>query len=201
MSRPESEPHIVIVGGGFSGAAVALHLLRESRRALRISVVEPRPALGFGVAYSATDPAHRINVPAARMQLAGDDDGAFDRWYRRHGDFPQDPHARLADGSVYPQRGAFGRYVQDNLAQAIKAHSGSLTHIRDRAVGWHDGCVITAEGQRLRADGLVLAVSHPPPRLPKVVQHVAQHPRLIANPWRAGGHSVERAGRHYGDGA
>lgn len=186
MSRPESEPHIVIVGGGFSGAAVALHLLRESRRALRISVVEPRPALGFGVAYSATDPAHRINVPAARMQLAGDDDGAFDRWYRRHGDFPQDPHARLADGSVYPQRGAFGRYVQDNLAQAIKAHSGSLTHIRDRAVGWHDGCVITAEGQRLRADGLVLAVSHPPPRLPKVVQHVAQHPRLIANPWRAG---------------
>ncbi|MFV0262612.1 MAG: FAD/NAD(P)-binding protein [Kluyvera sp.] len=184
MSRQESEPHIVIVGGGFSGTAVAIHLLRESRHALRISVVEPRPALGCGVAYSATDPAHRINVPAARMQLAGDDDGAFDRWYRRHGDFPQDPQARLADGSVYPQRGVFGRYVQENLAEAVKGQDGRLTHLRDRAIGWHDGCVVTAGGQRLRADGMVLAISHPAPRLPTVVQPLAHHPRLIANPWR-----------------
>lgn len=186
MPEREKDPHIVIVGGGFSGTAVAIHLLREATSPLRISVVEPRPSLGFGVAYSATDPAHRINVPAARMQLAGDDDGAFDRWYRRHGDFPQDPQALLADGSVYPQRGAFGRYVQDAFTAAARAHGDRVTHVRERAVGWQDGCVITAEGQRLRADGLVLAVSHPPPRLPQAARPLAQHPRLIADPWRDG---------------
>ena len=34
-----SEPHIVIVGGGFSGTAVAIHLMREATRPVRISVI------------------------------------------------------------------------------------------------------------------------------------------------------------------
>lgn len=181
-----SDPHIVIVGGGFSGTAVAIHLLREATRAVRISVIEPREHLGQGVAYSATDPSHRINVPASRMQLAGDDDGAFDRWYRRHGDFPQDPQALQADGSVYPQRGAFGRYVEAAFHQAAKLHGSRVAHLRERAVDWQNGRLITSTGQRLQADRIVLAVSHPPPRLPRAVQSLSQHPRLIANPWQPG---------------
>ena len=186
MQQRMSEPHVVIVGGGFSGTAVAIHLLREAARPLRISIIEPRHALGLGVAYSATDPAHRINVPAARMQLAGDDDGAFDRWYRRYGDFPQDPQALLADGSVYPQRGAFGRYLQATLAAEARAHRGRVVHLQDRAVGWQDGRVVTEKGERLLPDSLVLAISHPPPQLPGAVCELAAHPRLIANPWQSG---------------
>ncbi|WP_052281715.1 FAD/NAD(P)-binding protein [Kluyvera genomosp. 1] len=181
-----AEPHVVIVGGGFSGTAVAIHLMRETTRSLRISVIEPREHLGQGVAYSATDSAHRINVPAARMQLAGDDDGAFDRWYRRYGDFPQDPQALQADGSVYPQRGAFGRYVEAAFHQAAKAHGSRVAHIQERAVDWQHGRLITSTGQRLQADRIILAVSHPPPRLSPVVQPLSQHPRLIANPWQPG---------------
>ena len=181
-----SDPHVVIVGGGFSGTAVAIHLMREATRPVRISVIEPREHLGQGVAYSATDPAHRINVPAARMQLAGEDDGAFDRWYRRYGDFPQDTQAQLADGSVYPQRGAFGSYVEAAFIQASQQHGSRVAHIRERAVDWQDGSLITSGGRRLRADRIVLAVSHPPPRLPRTVQASSQHPRLIANPWSAG---------------
>lgn len=186
MQQRMSEPHVVIIGGGFSGTAVAIHLLREAAQPLRISIIEPRHALGLGVAYSATDPAHRINVPAARMQLAGDDDGAFDRWYRRHGDFPQDPQAQLADGSVYPQRGAFGRYLQATLTAETRTHRGRVVHIQDRAVGWQDGRVVTEKGDRLRPDSLVLAISHPPPQLPGAVRELAAHPRLIANPWQSG---------------
>ena len=180
-----SEPHIVIVGGGFSGTAVAIHLMREATRPVRISVIEPREHLGQGVAYSATDPAHRINVPAARMQLAGDDDGAFDRWYRRHGDFPQDPLAQQADGSVYPQRAAFGRYVEAAFVNAAKAQNNRVAHLQERAVDWQAGYVVTSTGRRLRADSVVLAISHPPPRLPAAMRALAHHPRLIANPWRA----------------
>src|SRR5206468_8079227 len=43
---------IVIVGGGFTGAAAAVQLARASATPLDISIVEPRAELGRGVAYS-----------------------------------------------------------------------------------------------------------------------------------------------------
>ncbi|PCR71914.1 FAD-dependent oxidoreductase, partial [Klebsiella pneumoniae] len=55
------------------------------------------------------EPTHRINVPAARMQLAGDEEGAFDHWYRHQPAFTVDVQALRPDGSIYPQRGQFGR--------------------------------------------------------------------------------------------
>ena len=69
----QTEPHVVIVGGGFSGAAVAIHLLRLAPVGVRVTLLEPREVPGAGVAYSTTEPSHRINVPAARMQLAGEE--------------------------------------------------------------------------------------------------------------------------------
>lgn len=181
-----SEPHIIVIGGGFSGAAVAIHLLRDTTTQARITLIEPREVPALGVAYSATDPSHRINVPASRMQLSGDEEGAFDRWYRQQESYLRDVEARRSDGSVYPQRGEFGRYVAQTLAQEAKKHPGRLTHLRDTALTWQDNRVITAQGRQLTADNIVLAVSHPPPDLPKEVRAIAEHPRLIANPWLPG---------------
>ena len=67
-----ARPHIIITGGGFSGTALASHLARQSSSPLLITVVEPREQLGGGVAYSTQETAHRINVPASRMQLSGE---------------------------------------------------------------------------------------------------------------------------------
>ncbi len=86
-----SQQQIVIIGGGFTGTALAIHLARLGEAGLSVTVIEPRAQLAQGVAYGTPDPAHRINVPAARMQLAGDEAGAFDRDYRTS------PHFR--DGS------------------------------------------------------------------------------------------------------
>ncbi|WP_241630581.1 FAD-dependent oxidoreductase, partial [Rosenbergiella nectarea] len=52
---------IVIVGGGFSGTALAIQLLRQNDDQVAITLIEPRDDLGEGVAYSTQDPAHRIN--------------------------------------------------------------------------------------------------------------------------------------------
>ncbi len=181
-----AEPHIVIIGGGFSGAAVAIELLRLAPNGVRVTLLEPRQSPGAGVAYSTAEPTHRINVPAARMQLAGDEEGAFDHWYRHQPVFTVDVQALRPDGSVYPQRGQFGRYVAQRFADAAASSGGRLRHLRDRALAFHQGTVTTDGGLQLKADLLVLAISHPPPSLPAQAEAWRHHPALIANPWQPG---------------
>lgn len=182
----ENKPHIVIAGGGFSGAATAIHLARAGYRDLMITLVEPNETPGAGVAYSTPHPVHRINVPAERMQLAGAPEGEFDRWYRQQPAFLRDPDARRPDGTVYPQRSQFGRYVAEQFADARQRSDGRLVHLRQRAIDWDNYRVITDDGRHLPADLLILAVSHPPPALPGSLRHLTQHGALIANPWATG---------------
>lgn len=181
-----AERHIVIVGGGFTGTALAIHLARRGAAGLQVTVIEPRPALARGVAYGTQDPAHRINVPASRMQLSAAEEGEFDRWYRASQAFPADPEAQWQDGKVYPQRGQFGAYIAEQFAKAAEHSPVKLTHVRDHAVALRHGGVVTASGEVYQADEVVLAISHPPPAVPKAVARaLGQHPALIANPWRA----------------
>ena len=182
-----ARPHIIITGGGFSGTALAIHLARQSSSPLLITVVEPREQLGGGVAYSTQEPAHRINVPASRMQLSGDEQGAFDRWYRQQPECSLDSAAHCADGSVYPQRGMFGRYLAEQFALAAKHYPQvTLRHLQASAVAWEGEHLRLSNGETLQGDILALAISHPPPRLPRALQPLARHPALIANPWQQG---------------
>jgi len=179
--------HIIIIGGGFTGAALAIQLAQGE---VDVTVIEPRAAPGYGVAYSTEEPAHRINVPADKMQLAGEPQGDFDRWFRSGGGLETDPQALWRDGKAYPQRGAFGRYVEQRFHQAARSGRARLRHLRDRAVSLQPDAqgatVTTAGGERLWGDYAVLAVSHPPPSPPRqIAAGLAQSARLIANPWVA----------------
>lgn len=173
-------PGVVIIGGGFCGAACALEL-RRLAPAVPISVVEPRAELGRGVAYSSTDPAHRVNVPAALMTMYPGQPLHFVDWLERSGALAADPGmpARLG---LYPRRSVFGDYAAWCVAQAE-----GIAHRRDRAValaragsGWR---VTLAGGEVLHAGLVVLATSHPPPSLPAPLSPLAGDPRLVADPW------------------
>lgn len=50
-----AEPHIVIIGGGFSGAAVAIELLRLAPNGVRVTLLEPRQTPGASLLHRGAD--------------------------------------------------------------------------------------------------------------------------------------------------
>ncbi|WP_241630339.1 FAD/NAD(P)-binding protein [Rosenbergiella nectarea] len=177
---------IVIVGGGVSGTALAIQLLRRGDESLAITLIEPRADLAEGIAYSTTDPVHRINVPAARMQLSEAEKGDFDKWYRQQPAFLQDSAAQWQDGNVYPQRRCFAAYLREKLNYALKDARATFRHIQDSAQSYRTGQLVTQEGLTLLVDQLVLAISHPAPLIPSRFQAFSTDPNIISDPWQEG---------------
>ena len=69
----ENGKHIIIVGGGASGVLLACHLLRNDDDDIRATLIEKRPVVGRGMAYSTAQPGHLLNVRATNMSAFADD--------------------------------------------------------------------------------------------------------------------------------
>jgi uncharacterized NAD(P)/FAD-binding protein YdhS len=183
-------PRVGIIGGGFTGAAVAIQLSRTSAVPLDISVVEPSAELGRGVAYGTTDPDHRINGPTIQHSLYPDDGGHFDNWCRANGVIADDPECLDASGRAFVRRAEMGRYVGHELAvhQTANPSGSSIRHIQDRAVNARtdgdDFVVSLAANDDLASDLLVITTSNAPPALlPAFEGAVAGHTAFFPDPW------------------
>ncbi|RWR30366.1 FAD-dependent oxidoreductase [Sinirhodobacter populi] len=177
-------PTVAIIGGGLSGAAVAWHLARLTP-APRIVVIEPRAELGQGLAYGTPDPAHKLNVPAQRMTLDTSDPLHFQRWLSSsEGPFLPAGSATLA-GDIFAPRQVFGRYVAHHLRPFLDA--GRIEHLRSHAqAARREGeqyRITLVTGEELRADRLVLAVSHPEPSVPRGLRALTAETGLIRDPY------------------
>jgi uncharacterized NAD(P)/FAD-binding protein YdhS len=178
--------HIAILGGGFAGAACAFHLLRD-HPGLRadLTVIEPRAVLGAGLAYSSVAAEHRTNVVAAKMSLLPEAPLHFHEWLVAAGDPLRDPASAMPDGRLYPARRVYGRYVAAQLAAQVDASPGvRFRHLRATAehvtADGHGFRIGMSDGEDIRADRVVLAVSHSAPDLPAVLQNCGA---VLADPW------------------
>ncbi len=179
-------PGIAIIGGGCTGAALALQLAAASPRC-RIMVFEPRPVIGPGLAYSTTDPAHRLNAPAQRMSFYPNDPAHFFNWITATGACLDDPQAALPDGRLFPRRAVFGAYATAQLAPLLQ--SGRLIHCRQEAenLAWQHGAWTIMAGQATyRANSVILATGHAPPAIPACLGGIAAHKQFIRDPLRPG---------------
>jgi uncharacterized NAD(P)/FAD-binding protein YdhS len=164
----------VIVGAGFAGVAVAIHLLRTSDPALVVTLVDPRP-VGRGPAWD-TDPSLLLNVPAARMSLDPRE--------------PDDARAYFdaSAGALLP-RARYADYVLDRFERALASPArlerapAAATSITRRPGGWE---VALADGRPLPADEVVLATGLGPPAVPDVWAPHAAHARLATTPLAPG---------------
>jgi uncharacterized NAD(P)/FAD-binding protein YdhS len=181
---PSVRQTVAIVGGGFSGGAVAYHLaglLPEF--AARIVIYEPRSRLGAGLAYDTNEPAHRINVPAERMSLVPGDEGHFVRWLHETDALAGDADAVLLDGRLFPRRSVFGSYVDAQIrplidAKRIEHHRVRVTSITRVGSRWR---VMDEVGGACDADIVIIATTHPPPHPPRELESIAGDPRLITD--------------------
>jgi uncharacterized NAD(P)/FAD-binding protein YdhS len=157
---------VAIVGGGYSGTMVAVHLAR-AQSGLRVALINRGPALGRGVAYGTTDPKHLLNVPADQMGAFHDDVGHFYRWLQVH---PQNLAAvgiAEARPDAFIPRLVFGDYIQDLLREA-RTLPGVLDVMADEIVDLQqlpDGRfeLVGKAGRMLQAAQVVLALGNFPP--------------------------------------
>jgi uncharacterized NAD(P)/FAD-binding protein YdhS/quercetin dioxygenase-like cupin family protein len=157
--------NIVIVGGGFSGVAVATHLLRRADRDLRIVLIERGPWLGRGIAYGVKSHVFRLNVRASKMSLDPETPGDFVTWASAE-----------ATPDAFLPRARYGEYVVDRFARALRESPAELRVVRGEATRIERDAVILADGSRLRADAVVLATGLAPSRAPSTLP---DDPRVI----------------------
>ena len=169
-----------MIGGGAAGALTALAALRTGV-AEDVAIVEPRPLLGRGVAYSTADPAHLMNVAAGKLSALPGDPGHFAAWLAGH-----DP---AATAFSFAPRSLYGAYLADTLRhEAARGGGGRLMHIqatatslRRRREGWVVGLGPTGG---ILAGSVVLALGNAGPASPAVVgDDVHGHPGYVADPW------------------
>jgi uncharacterized NAD(P)/FAD-binding protein YdhS len=180
---------IAVIGGGYSGAALAIHLGRAAPRPLEILLIEPRAQLGTGLAHSTQHPDHRLNAADSIHLLYLDAPDHFSSWLRTSGTLERDPEAIAPKGRIYPRRVDFGAYVNAELARHLESNpSGtSICHVSRRALHvafGARGCEVTLEGgETIHAAACVLALGQGGPHIPEWLRESVGHPNCVADPW------------------
>lgn len=179
---------IGVVGGGCSGALLALELAgRVERGPSRIVVIDSSPRPWRGVAYSTSSPSHLLNVPAGQMSAYADRPDHFVAWARTR--------SPGVTGASFVPRGLYGDYLAEMVAtaQAEAPPGNSITRIQGRVVsirrspGATSSELRLADGSRLVADTVVLAMGNLAPATPRFALSAGLHrsDRYVGDPWAA----------------
>jgi uncharacterized NAD(P)/FAD-binding protein YdhS len=176
---------IAIIGGGYAGTVLALHLCRCGP-SFQIAVIEPRSELGSGLAYSTPSDLHKINVPAHTMGVSDARDDRFMFWLET--EHPEllagpDDHRR-----TYVARRWFGVFVRDRLRRDLAEHGSQLRHYRTTAADLRKVCygseIILGDGTAIFARRTVIAASHGVPAIPRgIPSEVQTAPNFLGDPW------------------
>jgi len=178
-----SSRSVAIVGAGYSGTLLALHLLERGAQDLDVSLIEKSVGFGRGLAYATHNPRHMLNVRVGNMSAWPDEPDHLVNWLAATG-------GAEAGRASFISRGDYGRYIGAMLeAEVGRTRQGRrLLLEHDEAIG------LTAKGRRLTltmamgrtlvADAVVLAVGNESPDPPQVAGIGALAPAAYAaNPW------------------
>lgn len=176
--------NITIIGSGFCGTALAVHLLSRATGPLRISLINRSGRLARGLAYGTHSASHILNVPAGRMSLLPDHPSDFLDFARL-----QMPQAR--PGDFLPRR-LYGDYLQHRLGHAIAEaapgvrFSSLCAQVIDIVEQDDHHRLILEDGQHLDTQRTVIATGNFTPATPPSLNELIDDPRYIRDPWQSG---------------
>jgi len=122
-----NQVHIAIIGAGFCGAMLTVHLVRKAQRPLKIALIEKSNNIPKGVAYSTHDPSHLLNVRAINMGAFPEDKKHFYKWllenesvWRKLDPTFETLHVELE--SFLPRK-IYGAYLESLFQEALRGAS------------------------------------------------------------------------------
>ncbi len=173
---------IAIIGGGFSGALMAINLVRNGGP--KAILIERKPVAGRGLAYSTSHEAHLLNVRASNMSAFPDQPDHFVAWLSSQGTPASD---------AFVPRALYGQYLSDLLAEAKQAAPERLEICHDEAIDIalasnkdpHEVTIQLKSGTRVNANTAILALGNLPPLTPEGLDPAELGHHYIADPWSA----------------
>ena len=181
---PPGPLKLVICGGGSAAILLLQGLKQRTRRAIDVTILEPRSRLGVGLAYSTDCPTHLLNTRACNMSVTDDPDD-FVRWLKA-----ERPRRVLNwTREDFAPRSYFADYLQARLGD-IRAtanlkvswlHS-SADSVTAHGQGWE---VVPAHGEPIVADVVILATGNEPPRVLGRNLAPSLQRRVVEDPWDA----------------
>ena len=164
---------IAVVGAGFSGTLLTLHLLRRCPPPIQLVLIERNSQFGRGLAYATGNASHILNVPAGRMSAFHDRPNDFLEWLTSQ---PEGDIGTAVGPGTFPPRRLFGAYIRALLNDEIKRSGRDrLELVKGDVIGLDQTgrpLVLTVDRNRtVQADLVVLAIGNFPPE-----------PMPVANP-------------------
>jgi len=176
---------VVIVGAGFSGAMVAVHLARIDPT-LRVLIADREESFGRGIAYGTDSVSHLLNVPAAKMSAFPDAPDDFVEWLEsRRAEFQAMGIEVLNPGDFVPRK-IYGTYLRELLDGACTGDRVEIMYAQVSDIEPRDGLLhVTAEnGETFLARRAVLALGNFPPGDPPIKDSTFHaSPRYLSDPW------------------
>lgn len=142
---------IAIIGGGFSGAMTAVHLMRNANFPLKIILIE-KDEVARGVAFAKADECFLLNVRADQMGAFPEEPEHFYKWLLQN--------KITANPQDFISRNLYGDYVDSIFKQELKQSKfAHLEIIKNKAI---DIDILKKEivfetHHPLRADQIILA--------------------------------------------
>jgi uncharacterized NAD(P)/FAD-binding protein YdhS len=173
--------HALIIGGGATGVAVFIGLVR-SRAADRIEIIDPLPA-ARGIAFAAVEPDLLCNTSVATMSVVPGVPTDFLDYLRSLG--------RPVHGNDFVPRQEFARYLRDRFARClVEAERAGIPcrQVRDRARAVRTGAdgryrVLLAEGRPRRGTEVFLCLGYGRPIVPESLRGLEGSPGLVLCPY------------------
>ncbi|MDN3238069.1 FAD/NAD(P)-binding protein [Pseudomonas sp. WAC2] len=130
----KDQSHVLIIGGGLSGALLAINLLRKKVKR-KIIIFDTRTQLGHGLAYSTNHLVHTLNNIPSKLSIDPNNSEDFSEWLLSN------KKCERESKELYPPRKYFGEYVLCRLNEAIdvgKTHGTTLTFVNDEVTNLQD---------------------------------------------------------------